>query len=62
MKIFHTIVSSALNMKFFLFLIKQQLKKTLREFMLYIVTASIYTLMKRKSDLTLQRSFTERVY
>ncbi len=29
------------------FLMKQQLKKTLREFILYIVTVSIYILMKK---------------
>ena len=47
MRIFHITVSSALNIKLFLFLMKQQLKKTLRKFILYIVTALIYTLMKK---------------
>jgi len=47
MRIFHITVSSALNIKFFLFLMKQQLKKILRKFILHIVTVSIYTLMKR---------------
>ncbi len=33
------------------FLMKQQLKKTLKKFMLYIVTVSIYILMKKiRSD------------
>ncbi len=51
MRVFHIIVNSTLNVKLFLFLIKQQLKKTLREFILYIVIALIYTLMKKiKSD------------
>ncbi len=51
MKIFYITVSSVLNMKLFLFLMKQQLKKTLRKFMLYIVTALIYILMKKiRSD------------
>ncbi len=51
MKIFCTTVNSVLNIKLFLLLMKQQLKKTLKKFMLYIVTASIYTLIKRiKSD------------
>jgi len=47
MRIFHITVNSALNIKLFLFLMKQQLKKILREFMLYIITASIYILMRR---------------
>jgi len=47
MRVFHITVSSALNVKFFLFLMKQQLKKTLRKSMLHIVTALIYILMKR---------------
>jgi len=47
MRIFCITADSALNIKLFLFLMKQQLKKTLRKFILYIVTASIYILMKR---------------
>jgi len=47
MKIFYITANSVLNMKLFLLLMKQQLKKTLRKFMLYIVTALIYILMKK---------------
>jgi len=47
MKIFYTTADSVLNIKLFLFLMKQQLKKTLRKFILYIVTVSIYILMKK---------------
>ncbi len=51
MRIFHITMSSALNIKLFLFLMKQQLKKTLRKFMLYIVIILIYILIKRiRSD------------
>ncbi len=53
MRVFYITVSSTLNIKFFLFLMKQQLKKTLRKFMLYIIIILIYTLMKKiKSDFT----------
>jgi len=53
MRIFYITVSSVLNVKFFLFLMKQQLKKTLRKFMLCIVTVLIYTLIKKiRSDFT----------
>jgi len=53
MKIFCITADLALNIKFFLFLMKQQLKKTLRKFILYIVTVLIYILMKKiKSDFT----------
>ncbi len=51
MRIFCITASSVLNIKLFLFLMKQQLKKTLRKFMLCIVTVLIYILIKRiKSD------------
>ncbi len=53
MKVFHITINSVLNMKFFLFLMKQQLKKTLKKFMLHIVIILIYILMKRiRSDFT----------
>jgi len=39
------------------FLMKQQLKKTLRKFMLYIVTVSIYILMKK-----IRSNFTKKLY
>ncbi len=46
-------MSSILNIKLFFLLIKQQLKKTLRKFILYIVIILIYTLMKKiKSNFT----------
>jgi len=44
-------------MKLFLFLMKQQLKKTLKKFMLYIVTALIYILMKK-----IRSDFTKKLY
>ncbi len=47
MRIFYITADSALNVKFFFFSMKQQLKKTLKKFILHIVTVSIYTLMKR---------------
>jgi len=53
MRVFHIIMSSILNIKLFFLLIKQQLKKTLRKFILYIVIILIYTLMKKiKSNFT----------
>ncbi len=57
MKIFYITVSSALNMKLFLLLMKQQLKKTLKKFMLYIITILIYTLMKK-----IRSDFTKKLY
>ncbi len=39
------------------FLMKQQLKKTLRKFMLYIVTVSIYILMKK-----IRSNFIKKLY
>ncbi len=56
-KIFYIIVSLTLNIKLFLFLMKQQLKKTLRKFMLYIVTVSIYILIKK-----IRSDFTKKLY
>jgi len=51
MKIFYITVNSILNIKLFFFLMKQQLKKTLRKSILYIVTVLIYILMKKiRSD------------
>ncbi len=53
MKVFCITVNLILNIKFFLFLMKQQLKKTLKKFILYIITVLIYILMKKiKSDFT----------
>ncbi len=57
MKIFYITVSSALNIKLFLLLMKQQLKKTLKKFMLYIITILIYTLMKK-----IRSDFTKKLY
>jgi len=57
MKIFCITADSVLNIKFFLFLMKQQLKKTLRKFMLHIVTALIYILMKK-----IRSDFTKKLY
>ncbi len=57
MRIFHIIVSLTLNIKLFLLLMKQQLKKTLKEFILYIVTVLIYILMKK-----IRSNFIKKLY
>ncbi len=57
MRIFYITVNSVLNIKLFLFLMKQQLKKTLKKFMLYIVIMSIYILIKK-----IKSNFIKKLY